>query len=1055
MVRFQKYYSMILLLAILLLMLTTEIVFSDSNIQGVPGYTTVEKQAGTNIYHIRSNKIINKGEAVLNRYTSFYLDTGNTANIYLGTSDGVAQAAINVVKNPLNAMTTLNGILKLVAGQNALDPVGGNLIFVDPQGIMVGPNGSINAGSIILSSSAQTYVSQNSGSGVVDLNDPGQDHVLINNVIDINGIYRFNSISGPVRIDGFLDTLHGFVAAGVSPGVSIFANNLNFSHSGRIFTGDNSHVNLITGREVNYDASSGGVDPQSTLLSGGRIDIAGNISSPQGNVLASVSTEDIAQNIINLTGFIDAYSMAPGATGGVVVLDASNYTPGPGTPGVSINNGRIETSGDVLIQTPNNVNINNSNTLISASGDLTIQGGSGMYLNGSYYSDNGNIIINNTGTNNLLIDSSLYATSGNIDINSNGYTISGFSQMLDAPPPVSVLQAYGNINITANPFNSYARINSQTGDVTINSGCAAEFYEPGSVFAYNNINVTGNSVIVNQPFNAMNGDLILQSNSGDLLLGSNGMLSSLHGTIYIERGNTTGPFNTEFYGIISAENTSPGLIFRNDNPHNTNYDLINIEGTTFGPYGGVYSNTGTVIVNNQHAQGLYIDRFQVLLGNDQPNPPKPPTPPTPPRKPKNPNRPADQGEENQLYDFTQSYQTTALNNTYSNLYPNGFSLDVTPSSTYQLAYNYGLPSSSAPVIYDQDNILAGQGESPSGGHGTGQSNGINSQYAYEWYKLYAEESGTNWVKEFYPTPEEIAFAQTHSREDASYYLTINDIMTTTYFPEPITREEAWDRQTKAWMEWYDAEHDLLDANEALVKAEYALKEAANDLEKAKLEYDEKMKDREEIKDKYEQIKKEHEQKAAARNKAFDDFEKGKMTYEEYQKFEDESDIASDNFAKAMDIYYDTDGYEAQAWEEYYKVKESFESAKLTVRYAENNVSYTKSRITNAKMRHEEAKKTYERAVEASNAVNSHQKTTVDSGGGVTIGGQVMDLESLKATRDSLRTSSGTGTQSLNPRSALGARGRTPDLTPDGGISTEFIELQEVQDGPIEIQYSEY
>lgn len=1019
MVRSKKIISAICLIYCCYLFFNGQIALSQTNIQGVPGYTTVTNPPGSTAYNINSNRVINNGAAILNRYTNFNLATGNTANIYLGIPGGVASTAINIVNSLAGQQTIINGTLRLIAGHNAGDPVGGNLIFIDPNGIMVGQNGSINAGSILLSTSSQTYA-RLSGGSEINLNNPAQDYLLDTQTININGQYRFNSIIGLVRIDGTLDTLHGVPAPGTSPGVSVFANNVNLSNTGRIFTDEGANVNLVTGNDINYNPSNNAVDLQTTLANDGRVDITGNISSPGGNILASANTEDVAGNIVNMNGFIDAHSMTPGANGGVVVLESPNFTAGAGTPGVSINNGRIETNGDVLIQSPNNVNINNSNTLISAGGDLTIEGGKGVYLAGSYYSDNGNIHINNTGGNNLLIDSNLYATSGNINIDSNGYTILGLSQTFQAPPPAPVFQAYGNVDINGNPVNSYARITSQHGDVTVNSTCAAEFYRPGSVFASNNISVTGNTVIVNQPFNARNGDMTLQSNTGDFLLGQDGLLSSLYGTTYIQRGNTSGSFNTEFYGEISAENTNPGLVFRNNTSGNPNEDDIFIEGTTFGPYGGAYSNTGTTYVDQSFTQGLFVNSFEVIIGYDQPVPPQPPTPPTPPRKPKNPNRLADnpnsladntnQDEEIQAYDFTQSYQITAINNTYnSQLYdPTRNSVDYMPGTTHQLTYNEGLPSSDSPVVYDQDDIVGGN------------NNAMSSQYEYEWYKIYAEENN----------------------------YTLDDFLSgniPSNVPAPMTREEAWEAEKQVWNEVWDSEHELHKYQEDYKNNSGKTEiydNAKNEYAKAWDDYvhyniDTPSRNATEARRWLETAEERHRKGEFSDRQlqnAKDDYEKAQKEYEKAQE---------EHFAKLRKANQLCD--EMESLEKY--SKNSVNNAKMYIDF------YTR-KLEELKAKKEEADKNYDRAVKASEAAGTGQEISIGSDGNITVGGEAIDLENIKYDRSSLRSSSGTGYQSLNPRSSLGAQGRTPDfsgLEQGSGFSEEAI--IDILDQPLEIEYS--
>ena len=312
------------------------ITYGQTNITGVPGYTTIETQPGSGTYHIRSSKVINNGEAVLNRFTCFYLDTNNTANIYLGTDNGIAQTAINVVNNSLGNPTTINGLLKLVAGNNEFHPTGGNLIFVDPNGIIVGQNGSINAGSILLTTSSKTYAQLNGNPTEINLNDMSKDNLLNTQSININGKYRFNSITGIVGIEGELNTLNADSPVGINPGVSIYSKNINITTNGKIITNKNNNINLITGKDVSWNASSNVVTVPTPLANDGNISIAGNINSSEGNILAMVNTTDLINNIINLTGVINASSLQNNTYSGSVVLDVPNLTTESNESGISI-----------------------------------------------------------------------------------------------------------------------------------------------------------------------------------------------------------------------------------------------------------------------------------------------------------------------------------------------------------------------------------------------------------------------------------------------------------------------------------------------------------------------------------------------------------------------------------------------------------------------------------------------------------------------------------------------------------------------------------------------
>ena len=613
-------------LLVIFILLSSSSVIAQTNITGMAGYTTVNNAGG--VYNITSSKTLNNGDAILNRFSSFQLGNGNTANILLGNALGIAKTAINVVHDATGTPTAINGVVKLLSGYNGAAPVGGNLIFVDPNGFMVGANGQINAGSILLSASDRTFISLNGGSTQVNINSTAQDALLDTSVVDINGIYRFNSITGIANIEGTLNTLNGNAPAGIKPGVNIFASQITLANTATVFTKSNSAVNLITGKNISYNVSSGDASVSLPLDNSGSIEIAGRISSPDGEVIAWANSLDLLNNMLNLTGIIDASSLS-GSTNGSVVLRSGMSTNSYGE--VQINNGMIDSSGDIELNTGSALNINGAGSQLDAGKSVVITA-NGMYLEGDYQANTGNVTITNTGGNPLLVDANLTANAGDVNITSDGTVVLDFaeSQLPAGTLPLTDQQTYAenNVYIGADNFTSYGIITAHNGEVTVASNTDAAFVGHCGINSFNTISVLANTILVNQPFNTIDGDINLITNTGDVFLGANGMLSSLNSAINIFRAFASGKLIFTAEGIISADQVENGLVVGNAPCSAENSSPVDLAGSTFGSYANTYTRPTTVAPNPLLVNDLYVNNFKVGIFGSGPDP-DPPNPHNP------------------------------------------------------------------------------------------------------------------------------------------------------------------------------------------------------------------------------------------------------------------------------------------------------------------------------------------------------------------------------------------------------------------------------------------
>ena len=82
-----------------------------------------------------------KGDFGVNRFNKFSLDNGHIANMHFNHKGGdtTVNNLVNLVKNRIDISGTVNAIKS--------GKIDGNLYFISPKGMTVGPTGVINAGS--------------------------------------------------------------------------------------------------------------------------------------------------------------------------------------------------------------------------------------------------------------------------------------------------------------------------------------------------------------------------------------------------------------------------------------------------------------------------------------------------------------------------------------------------------------------------------------------------------------------------------------------------------------------------------------------------------------------------------------------------------------------------------------------------------------------------------------------------------------------------------------------------------------------------------------------
>ncbi len=92
-----------------------------------------------------------QGNLGINRFTDFSVAEKNTANMYFKEQGGSAEATdlVNFVSNRIDIAGTVNALRE--------NEVGGHLLFVSPEGMVVTSTGVINAGSLTMATPTEDY----------------------------------------------------------------------------------------------------------------------------------------------------------------------------------------------------------------------------------------------------------------------------------------------------------------------------------------------------------------------------------------------------------------------------------------------------------------------------------------------------------------------------------------------------------------------------------------------------------------------------------------------------------------------------------------------------------------------------------------------------------------------------------------------------------------------------------------------------------------------------------------------------------------------------------
>lgn len=138
----------------------------------------------------------------LNRFQKFMVENGQTANLYFKTEPNGSK--LNYLINTVNDKISIDGIVNAVYDSSSL----GKLYFLSANGMVVGPNGVINAGNLTVLTLQQHMID--------GINNSGTPAITAYDTVTYPEGYEFDSgahidIYGKIIAQGCVDLRSGFV----------------------------------------------------------------------------------------------------------------------------------------------------------------------------------------------------------------------------------------------------------------------------------------------------------------------------------------------------------------------------------------------------------------------------------------------------------------------------------------------------------------------------------------------------------------------------------------------------------------------------------------------------------------------------------------------------------------------------------------------------------------------------------------------------------------------------------------------------------------------------
>lgn len=418
------------------------------------GQTATTLTINNNVTDISTGTI--KGVNALNSFQKFNINSGNIVNLHLPAN------TTNLINLVHNERSQLDGMLNSI--QNG--EIGGNVFFLNPYGMMVGSQGSINVGSLTAVTPTQSFMdsffvspgnpSATSLADVIDGNIPLNNQGLISIRGSVNARNDIELAAGNINNSG--EIISGAVYENNAADFSDVVNTNGLENANKLMVSENGDIEIKAAEDV---INSGAIAADGAAnLSGGNISIqAGRDIKMEDGAL--VSARGYGEN--SAGGEIISFADRNGEFNEGAVIDVSAGDSGDGgfiefsaEKKVLLNGGQFRASaedgenGNVLID-PEEITINSNhytggdNHSFEASKSITV---------------NENIIISTRNTYGNHLSGFSESNSGNLDMIAPVITLKDGSMLL--AHVINREAEYGLGNVLITPATNYT-----AGDITL------------------------------------------------------------------------------------------------------------------------------------------------------------------------------------------------------------------------------------------------------------------------------------------------------------------------------------------------------------------------------------------------------------------------------------------------------------------------------------------------------------------------------------------------------------------------------------------------------------
>lgn len=249
----------------------------------VPGIVRVDNtqylDGTSNVADIYPEKINTEYSVGLNRFQKFMVENGQTANLYFKTEPNGSK--LNYLINTVNDKISIDGIVNAVYDSSSL----GKLYFLSSKGMVVGPNGVINAGNLTV-----LTLQQNMINSIHDSETPAK--TAYDTVTYPEG-YKFDS-------DAHIDIYGNIIAQGCVDLRSAYVH-INVPHTDNGSAGNNSQANAFFSNIVNTSHIDVGDDLEIQAYKELKIENA-HIESDANLKLQSGTPDNLASGTLDIRG---------------------------------------------------------------------------------------------------------------------------------------------------------------------------------------------------------------------------------------------------------------------------------------------------------------------------------------------------------------------------------------------------------------------------------------------------------------------------------------------------------------------------------------------------------------------------------------------------------------------------------------------------------------------------------------------------------------------------------------------------------------------------------